>query len=145
MDSAGKLAAAGQIASDNGTFQPVRSTDINCTNIKVYNNATVDRDLWVKGNMYLNTGTLFGSELDIDYVKVSTSLTSPQITTNNATVTNSISVPQLNTNYATVNTSMSSPYVACSNLLTTPLFNCGNTSMSTLGGYMILDLLNANT
>ena len=49
--------------------------------------------------MYLNTGTLFGSELDIDYVKVSTSLTSPQITTNYATVANSISVPQMNTNY----------------------------------------------
>ena len=92
----------------------------------------------------LNTGTLFGSELDIDYVKVSTSLTSPQITTNNATVTNSITVPQLNTNYATVNTSMSSPYVACSNLLTTPLFNCGNTTMSTFGGNMILDVLNPN-
>ena len=51
-DSAGKLAAAGQIASDNGTFQSVSSTDINCTNIEVYNNATVDRDLWVNENMY---------------------------------------------------------------------------------------------
>ena len=85
-DSAGKLAAAGEIVSDNGTFQSVSSTDIYCTNIEVYNNATVDRDLWVVGNMYLNTGTLFGSKIDVD----------------NATITTSLTVPQMNMTYATI-------------------------------------------
>ena len=90
--------------------------------------------------VYLNTGTLFGSELDIDYVKVSTSLTSPQITMNNATVANSISVPQMNTNYATVNTSISSPYFDCTQTLNAANVNIGSTAISTVGGNLNVDV-----
>ena len=66
-NSAGKLASQGALTSDNGTFNnSVSSTNIYCKNLEVYNNATVERDMWVRGNQYLNIGMLFGSEIDID-------------------------------------------------------------------------------
>ena len=49
--------------------------------------------------MSLNTGTLFGSEIDIDYATATTSLTAPRI----------------HTNYATANTSICSPFFDCLN------------------------------
>ena len=48
-DSVGKLASVGELKSEKGTFdQSVSTTDVYCTNIEVFNNATVDRDLWVR-------------------------------------------------------------------------------------------------
>ena len=45
-NSAGQLAAAGKMTSDKGTFDTsVSTTDMYCTNIQSYNNATIDRDL----------------------------------------------------------------------------------------------------
>ena len=89
-----------------------------CTNIKVFNTATVDRDLWVRDNQYLNTGTLFGSEIDIDYAKITTSLTVPRLTTNVATVNNTLSAP---------------------------VINCGNTAISNTGGNLNVDVQSADT
>ena len=45
-NSAGHLASAGEFKSEKGTSdQSVSTTDVHCTNIEVFNNATVDRDL----------------------------------------------------------------------------------------------------
>ena len=92
----------------------------------MYNNATVDRDLWVVGNMYLNTGTLFGSKIDIDNATITMSLTVPQMNTTYATIRNSVTAPQLNTDYATVNTSISSRLFDCSKTINASCINCSD-------------------
>ena len=59
-DSAGNLASQGQMTSDNGTFnESVSSTDMYCTNLHCYNNAIIDTDLQVNGNIHGGLGTVF--------------------------------------------------------------------------------------
>ena len=70
-----------------------------------------------------NTGTLFRSEIDIDYAKITKSLT----------------VRRMTTNYATVKTSISAPYFDCSKSLNTANVTVGKTSMSKIGGNFTLD------
>ena len=72
-NSTGQLAAAGKMKSDKGAFDtPVSSTDVYCTNLQCYNNATTNHAVRAKGNFYCNTGTIFGSDVDMDYAKIST-------------------------------------------------------------------------
>ena len=125
------------------------------------NNATVDRDIWVYGNQYFYKGTLFGSEIDIDYTKITTSLTVPRLTTDNAIVNTLLTAPpsdvlqtlnagtmtssQLNTNYCEVNNSLSASIVTSNTMLTSLMLICGNTSLSATGENFFLDVRNPNT
>ena len=132
------------------------STDVYCTNLTCYDKAVMYNDIQCNGNLHCGLGDVFCSQLDLDYAKVSTSLTVPRLTTNNAIINTKLTAPsidvsqtlntatlnssQLNTSYATVNTSISSPYFDCMRMLNAANLNIGNTSVITVVGNFNVDV-----
>ena len=96
LNTEGEFIKTGEFSSDTKEFtKSVSSTSVYCTDLVVYYNATVYKDIQYNGNLHCGLGMLFDDTVDVDYAKVSTSL----------------SVPKVQTNYATVNTSISSQLI----------------------------------
>ena len=75
-----------------------------------------------------------------NYATVNTSISSPYFDCTQTLNTATLNSSQLNTSYATVNTSISSPYFDCTRMLNAANLNIGNTSVSTVGGKLNVDV-----
>ena len=163
-DTAGQSAAQGQMTSDKGTStQSVSSTDVYCTNLTAYHNATIYNDIDCRGNIHctLPGGTVFAETTDTHNVIASSYITAPKTTTNYAIVNTSLSAPHIDctnditTSYAKVNMSLSTPHIDCTGDISSAHITCnssmqcdsikiGNTSMQPIGGQFIIDVQNHN-
>ena len=80
LNTAGEFIKTGEFSSDTGEFtESVSSRSVYCTDITVYDKATVYKDIDCRGNIYstLPGGTVYCETVDLDYAKVSLSLLAP--------------------------------------------------------------------
>ena len=164
LNTAGEFIKTGEFSSDTGEFtECVSSTSVYCTDITVYEKATVYKDIDCRGNIYstLPGGTLYCETVDTDYAKVSLSLSAPRISTNYATVNTSLSSPHIDCTGAVLCDSMTptngiicDSSIQCDSLTSTfamnassmqcKLMNIGNASMRAFGDNLTIDVQNPN-